>query len=152
MAFAVYCCRSTNSHKQHLSLAGKIRSGTSEETTKTQRSLLETVKETCTAVGGGEDVNDDYEDDDDDDTDVTMPPCWNQFAWLQNLMLGGHSKSDDVVSQQTEAALAKLQRIKLLYNKSDDERSSSSTMIESELTDIHASLDKILQQVSHGAV
>ena len=123
-------------------LSGKIRSGTGEETTKTQLSLYEAIKVACAELSGGamvEDGNDDSQNGDDDGHDNTG--C---FAFTQLFSELFRKHRNDAVAKKARAATVKLQKFTAVWDSLD----VSDSIIESELTDIHASLDKILNQVN----
>jgi hypothetical protein len=124
-------------------LAGKIRSGTSEETTKTQLSLFQAIKEACSEVAGGA-----LEEGDDDDMvvcdDEDMEAGCFQFNHLLLQWFGNHR--NDKVSKQAKSAESKLKKIQDVWDSLEQD-DSTDHVVESELTDIHASLDKILKQL-----
>jgi hypothetical protein len=125
-------------------LSGKIRSGTSEETKKTQLSLFEAIKVACSEVSGGtmvEDGTDDSQNTSDDDGGQDNTGC---FAFTQLFSELFRKHRNDVVAKKARAATVKLQKFATAW----DSLEVSDNIIESELTDIHASLDKILNQVN----
>jgi hypothetical protein len=126
------------------SLAGKIRSGTSEEATKTQLSLFQSIKEACSKVAGGA-----LEEGDDGD-DVVLgyddhieAGCF-QFNHLLLQWFGKHR--NDTVSKQAKSAESKLKKMQDVWDSLEQD-DGTDHVVESELTDIHASLDIILKQL-----
>mmetsp|Transcript_30447 Transcript_30447/g.50247 ORF Transcript_30447/g.50247 Transcript_30447/m.50247 type:complete len:506 (+) Transcript_30447:95-1612(+) len=133
---------------QQTVLAGKIRSGTSEETTKTQMSLFRAIKEACAEVAGGA-----LEEEDEDEDTAELVSCF-QFNDLLLQWFGTHHwllqwfgvHPNDDVSKKVQSAETKLKLIQEIWDASM-ERDDSKHVIASELTDIHASLEKILKEL-----
>lgn len=130
-------------------LAGKIRSGTTEETTKTQRSLLQAVVKTCQEqIGkdGGALIEDDYDDISGDtmDSDIAPPA----FACIGLPRLFGNMFKKPRTDSVGEKARAVQQKLQELLDSLDDLGELDPKLeskVESEMTDIQASLGTIGQ-------
>lgn len=105
--------------------------------------MFEAIKVACAEVSGGttvEEGNDDTQNSDDDGG----PDNAGCFAFTQLFSELFRKHRNDVVAKKARAATVKLQKFVAVWDALD----VSDGIIESELTDIHASLDKILNQVN----
>lgn len=108
-------------------------------------SLFHAIKEACAEVAGGELEESDDDDDVYADDEGTETGCF-QFNHLLSQFFGKHK--DDAVSKKAKSAETKLKKIQAAWDAM--QQVDTDHVIESELTDIHVSLDKILKQLEEG--
>mmetsp|Transcript_4784 Transcript_4784/g.6216 ORF Transcript_4784/g.6216 Transcript_4784/m.6216 type:complete len:435 (+) Transcript_4784:78-1382(+) len=121
-------------------LAAKIRSGTTEETTKTQLSLFEAAKMACSNASHGM-IPEDIED---DKKDGHGPDCMGIPRWFSELFRP-HAKNDVLTMKLDDATnrLRKARNILHLIPENDELHHK----VDSELTDVLESLNLIEKQL-----